>query len=103
MLYLNYSLSVLNISLLLGCILEGPDPSKFNDHLPQVMPLLIKTLSNDQETIVVKDTSAWTVGRICEIIPEAVINEKHLMPLLGGLVKELDSDPRVASNVCWVS
>jgi hypothetical protein len=26
-----------------------------------------------------------------------------LMPLLGGLVKELDSDPRVASNVCWVS
>ncbi|XP_064646328.1 importin subunit beta-1-like isoform X2 [Lineus longissimus] len=84
-----------------GCILEGPDPTKFNGYLPTVMPLLVKTLSNEQEHVVVKDTAAWTVGRICEIIPEAVINEKHLMPLLGGLVKELDSDPRVASNVCW--
>ncbi len=47
--------------------------------------------------------SAWTVGRVCEIISEAVINEQYLNPLLHALVEGLQSEPRVAANVCWVS
>ena len=46
---------------------------------------------------------AWTVGRICEIISEAVVNEQYLNPLLHALVEGLRSEPRVATNVCWVS
>jgi importin subunit beta-1 len=50
---------------------------------------------------VVKDTAAWTIGRVCELIPEAAINPASLQPLLEALVNGLASEPRVASNVCW--
>jgi len=49
----------------------------------------------------VRDTAAWTFGRVCEIIPEAAINETYLKPLLESLVNGLKSEPRVAANVCW--
>lgn len=35
-------------------------------------------------------------------MPEIVINEKYMMPLLGAMVESLDAEPRVASNICWV-
>jgi len=49
----------------------------------------------------VRDTCAWTFGRICEIVPEAAINEQFLKPLLEALVTGLKAEPRVANNVCW--
>ena len=48
-----------------------------------------------------QDTAAWTLGRVCELIPEAAINPVTLQPLLEALVAGLASEPRVASNVCW--
>jgi len=66
----------------------------------QAMPMLIELLKDP--SVVVRDTAAWTVGRLCEIIPEAVINEQHLTPMLHALVEGLTADPRVAANVCWV-
>ena len=63
------------------------------------MPMLIELLKDP--SVVVRDTAAWTVGRVCEILPEAVINEQFLNPLLHALVEGLSSEPRVAANVCW--
>lgn len=53
-------------------------------------------------SVVVRDTTAWTVGRICELLPEAAINDVYLAPLLQCLIEGLSAEPRVASNVCWV-
>lgn len=53
-------------------------------------------------SVVVRDTTAWTVGRICEMLPEAAINDIYLAPLLQCLMEGLSAEPRVASNVCWV-
>lgn len=53
-------------------------------------------------SVVVRDTTAWTMGRICELLPEAAINEMYLEPLLQCLIEGLGAEPRVASNVCWV-
>ena len=52
-------------------------------------------------SVVVKDTAAWTIGRVCEFIPEAAINPQTLQALLEALVSGLAAEPRVASNVCW--
>ena len=65
------------------------------------MTMLIDLLKDP--SVVVRDTAAWTVGRVCEIIPEAAINDQYLNPLLHALVEGLQAEPRVASNVCWVS
>lgn len=82
-----------------GCILEGPDPSNLKPVVEQAMPMFIELMSD--ESVVVRDTVAWTIGRVCELNPEAVVNENYLKLLLEGLVKGLSAEPRVASNVCW--
>lgn len=82
-----------------GAILEGPNPENMKPIVEQAMPMLIE-LMHDQ-SVVVKDTAAWTIGRVCEIHAEAAINEMYLKPLLEALVNGLNAEPRVAANVCW--
>ena len=83
-----------------GSILEGPTPDTLKPIVEQAMPMLIELLKDS--SIVVRDTTAWTVGRVCEILPDAVINEHFLIPLLQAMVEGLTAEPRVAANVCWV-
>ncbi len=66
----------------------------------QVISSLIGLM--DDPNIQVKDSAAWTLGRVCEHVPEAVLNEQYLLPLLKALVGGLKGEPRVATNVCWV-
>lgn len=82
-----------------GSILEGPDPTNLKQMVGQAIPTLIKALSDS--SVVVRDTTAWTLGRICEIIPDAAVNDGYLKSLLEALVASLRGEPRVASNVCW--
>jgi len=82
-----------------GSILEGPDPTGLKPLVEQAMPLLIDLLKDS--SVAVRDTTAWTVGRICDMIPDAVITEQYLNPLLHALVEGLTAEPRVAANVCW--
>ncbi|XP_033729110.1 importin subunit beta-1-like isoform X1 [Pecten maximus] len=82
-----------------GSILEGPDPAKLKPVVEQAMRMLIELLKDS--SVVVRDTGAWTVGRVCEMLPDAVINEQCLNPLLVALVEGLTAEPRVSSNICW--
>ncbi|XP_050418166.1 importin subunit beta-1 isoform X2 [Patella vulgata] len=83
----------------LGSIIEGPDPAKLKPLMEQAMPMLIELMKD--QSVVVRDTTAWMFGRVCEILPDAVINEQFLSHLLHALLEGLDGEPRVASNVCW--
>lgn len=85
--------------LILGSILGGLDPSNLKPLVEQAMPTLIKLMYDT--SVVVRDTAAWTFGRVCEIIPDAAINETYLKPLLEAFVNGLKAEPRVAANVCW--
>lgn len=82
-----------------GCLLEGPDPTILKPLVEQAMPTLIELMAD--QSVVVRDTVAWTIGRVCELIPEAVVSENYLGPLLHALMKGLSAEPRVAANVCW--
>lgn len=68
--------------------------------LLQVIGNLIELMKDPN--IQVKDSAAWTLGRVCEHVPETVLNERYLLSLLGALVEGLGGEPRVATNVCWV-
>lgn len=82
-----------------GSILEGPELNHLKPIIIQGMPTMIELMKDP--SVVVRDTTAWTVGRICELLPEAAINELYLAPLLQCLIDGLGAEPRVASNVCW--
>lgn len=82
-----------------GSVIEGPSSEKLKPIVEQAMPMFIELLKDP--SVIVRDTAAWTIGRVCESVPEAVINEAILQPLLEGLVIGLSSEPRVATNACW--
>ncbi|XP_034178475.1 importin subunit beta Fs(2)Ket isoform X3 [Osmia lignaria lignaria] len=82
-----------------GSILGGLDPGSVKPLIEQAMPTLIELMYDT--SVAVRDTAAWTFGRICEIIPEAAINDTYLKPLLEALINGLKAEPRVAANVCW--
>ena len=69
------------------------------EFLLQLMPSLIELMQD--HSVIVRDSVAWTLGRICEILPQIAI-ERFLQPLVDALLAGLDSEPRVAANVCWV-
>ena len=82
-----------------GAILEGPDATALRPLVDQAMPMLIESMND--KSVVVKDTAAWTIGRVCENNSDAALGENILRPLLEMLVQGLTAEPRVAVNVCW--
>lgn len=83
----------------LGSILEGPEPSTLQQHVTMLMESLIELMTDS--TVQVRDSAAWTTGRICEQVPLAVLNDQYLIKLLNALASGLQGEPRVATNVCW--
>ncbi|XP_020607239.1 importin subunit beta-1-like [Orbicella faveolata] len=81
-----------------GAILEGPDPKALQPYAAVATPMLINLMGD--ESVVVRDSVAWTLGRICEILPQVVI-ENNLQLLVETLLTSLEAEPRVAANVCW--
>lgn len=63
---------------------------------------MIINLMRDPSTVV-RDSAAWTVGRICELLPDEAINPLYLDHLLEQMMVCLVAEPRVAANSCWVS
>lgn len=82
-----------------GMILEGPSGDKLIPLVQQAMPFLINCMKDPKP--LVRDTSAWTIGRICELYKGALTAE-ILPPMVEGLAQALgDNSPKVVSRVCY--
>jgi importin subunit beta-1 len=82
-----------------GSILDGPDPQVLNPLVAQALPILIDMMSD--ENVHVKDTTAWTLGRICDLLIQTIKPDVHLHPLVSAFVGGLEDSPRIVSNCCW--
>jgi len=80
-----------------GSILEGA--SNIDPLIVQATPILVKHMQSDSQPLV-KDTAAWTIGRICQLHPSALRGD-ILNFIMNPLLAALNDTPRVASNVCW--
>jgi len=81
-----------------GQILDGPKPDVLAGPVQTAMPVLVRTL-NDDHTLV-KDTAAWTLGRICELHAQR-IPQGYLQPLVERLGNALQDSSRVAAQACF--
>ncbi len=81
-----------------GSILDGPTGESIMPLVQQAMPILIEMLKDPD--VHVKDTTAWTLGRICELTSDA-IQPDALQPLVTGLAESLNDQPRIVTNSCW--
>jgi importin subunit beta-1 len=77
--------------------MDGPTKA-IRPLITDALPSLIQLLKDPSITI--KDTTAWTISKICQFHPEGI--GQHLPVLVKALVESLGDDPRVSSHVCWV-
>ncbi|CAE6450629.1 unnamed protein product [Rhizoctonia solani] len=85
--------------MVFGSILEGPDPNVLAGLVSQALPVLISMMSDSNAAV--KDTTAWTLGRICELLVGSVNIESQLQALVTALVIGLEDRPRIIANSCW--
>ncbi|EIN05909.1 ARM repeat-containing protein [Punctularia strigosozonata HHB-11173 SS5] len=82
-----------------GSILEGPDPAVLAPLVNQALPLLIQLMADPN--VNVKDTTAWTLGRVCDLLVTSIKPDVHLHDLVSALVAGLNDNPRIVANCCW--
>ncbi|KAI9314920.1 armadillo-type protein [Dichotomocladium elegans] len=82
-----------------GSILDGPDESVLMPLVDQALPTLINMMTDP--VVTVKDTVAWTLGRVCELLIDCIKPEIHLRDLISALVLGLQDNPRIVGNCCW--
>lgn len=82
-----------------GSILVGPDPIVLTPLVNQALPILISMMSDPQSQV--KDTTAWTLGRICESLITSIKPDVHLHALVSALVAGLQDSPHIIANCCW--
>lgn len=82
-----------------GSILDGPEEKILAPLVAQALPILIEMMRDS--SLHVRDTTAWTLGRITDVLVKTIDVTIHLPPLVGALVGGLDESPRIVSNCCW--
>ena len=80
-------------------ILDGPKTEVIGTYVNQSIPVLIGALRDPHE--IVKDTTAWALGRICELHAGCVPQEmfKELVTGLSSVL--LPEKPRVSAQACF--
>lgn len=84
-------------TLAFGSILEGPSKEQLSTLVDQAMPVILRAMKDPSAHV--KDTTAWTIGRICELHHTTIAG---IMPnVITALLEGLGETPKIANNVCW--
>jgi len=82
-----------------GAIMEGPDLKLLDPLVKQALPVLVSMM--DDPVLMVKDSAAYTLGKICEACGPAIDAQLHLPSLIQALFSGLKDSPRMAGSCCW--
>lgn len=82
-----------------SCILDGPDDTAIGTYVNQAVPVLLNALSDSND--LVKDTTAWTIGKICDLHVRAIPADTFPTLVNGLASKLLTESPRVSSQACF--
>ena len=88
-----------------GSILEGPSPEKLVDVVKHGLNFLLAVLIVKDQNNHVKDTTAWTLGRIFEFLhgsamESPVITQENCQQILTVLLLSMKDAPNVAEKAC---
>ncbi|KAG7612857.1 Importin-beta N-terminal domain [Arabidopsis suecica] len=87
-----------------GSILEGPSADKLMAIVNAALTFMLNALTNDPSNHV-KDTTAWTLGRIFEFlhgstIETPIINQANCQQIITVLIQSMNDAPNVAEKAC---
>ncbi|RCK56108.1 Importin subunit beta-1 [Candida viswanathii] len=82
-----------------GSILDGPDHEQLKTVIAQALPPILNLIKDNN--LQVKETVAWCLGRIADMVIDAIDIQTQLQPLLQALIEGLQDHPKVSTNCCW--
>ena len=82
-----------------GAIMEGPEERFLDPLVKSALPTLLETMND--EHFQVRDSTAYTLGRICELVPRAIDEQAQLPALIEVLFTGLTNHPKMAGSCCW--
>lgn len=82
-----------------GSILDGPDKAQLVNLVHQALPPILN-LINDV-VLQVKETVAWCIGRIADLVVGAIGPQHHLSDVIDVCLVGLNDHPKVATNCAW--
>lgn len=82
-----------------GAIMEGPEFKQLDPLVKQALPVLVGMM--DDKNLMVKDSAAYALGRICECCGQSIDPQLHLPSLIQALFSGLKDSPKMASSCCW--
>jgi len=80
-------------------LLEGAGPDTIGPYIQQIIPVLLQAL-NDQN-VLVKDTTAYCIGKICDLHVRSIPNDMFPTIVHGLQEKLMTETPRVAHQACY--
>ncbi|KAK8599290.1 hypothetical protein V6N13_077221 [Hibiscus sabdariffa] len=87
-----------------GSILEGPSPEKLIPLVNVALTFMLSALTKDPSSHV-KDTTAWTLGRIFEflhgsVVDSPIISQANCQQIVTVLLQSMKDTPNVAEKAC---
>lgn len=82
-----------------GSIMDGPDKTQRTYFVHQALPAILN-LINDP-SLQVKETAAWCIGRIADLVAESIDPQEHLPGVIQSCLVGLQDHPKVATNAAW--
>ncbi|KAK9144038.1 hypothetical protein Syun_013438 [Stephania yunnanensis] len=87
-----------------GSILEGPSPDKLTSIVNVALNFMLSALTKDPNNHV-KDTTAWTLGRIFEFlhgstVETPIITQANCQQIITVLLQSMKDAPNVAEKAC---
>ncbi|XVF51030.1 hypothetical protein PTKIN_Ptkin04bG0150700 [Pterospermum kingtungense] len=87
-----------------GSILEGPSPEKLMLLVNVALTFMLSALTKDPNSHV-KDTTAWTLGRIFEFlhgsaVDSPIITQENCLQIVTVLLQSMKDAPNVAEKAC---
>uniref|UniRef100_A0A2P2J5M7 Uncharacterized protein MANES_08G095300 n=1 Tax=Rhizophora mucronata TaxID=61149 RepID=A0A2P2J5M7_RHIMU len=86
-----------------GSILEGPSLKRLDPLVNNGLDFLLNAMSDENSHV--KDTTAWTLSRVFELLHGladgySVISDKNIHKVMAVLLQSLNDAPHVAEKVC---
>lgn len=82
-----------------GAIMDGPDMEVLEPLVKGALPVLLGMM--EDQSLIVRDSTAFALGKICEACPTGVDINVHLQTLITALFNGLASSPKIAGSCCW--
>lgn len=82
-----------------GSILDGPDREQLKILIGQALAPILNLIKD--EALQVRETVAWCLGRIADLVVDAIDISQHLSPVVEAVYHGLRDHPKVSTNCCW--